>query len=117
MRAARMGPAQIHVQARSNPVHYPDWTWTGQTGLAHSNPARAPAGLAIWDLTLNLELSSYLSVIRDLTGIATGFDRGPAGPAQTARTARMGYAWANVDQICPLLPIQIPGKFAAHTVG
>ncbi len=26
-----------------------------------------------------------LGKLRDLTGIATGFERGPAGPAQTAR--------------------------------
>ncbi len=47
-RAARAGPAQIPVQARSNPVGCPDWVRTGQAGLARSNPARAPAGLAIW---------------------------------------------------------------------
>ena len=29
--------------------HCPDWARTGQTGLARSNLARAPAGLAIWD--------------------------------------------------------------------
>ena len=47
-RAARTGPDQIHVQAQSNPVRFPDWARTGQTGLARSNPVRAPAGLAIW---------------------------------------------------------------------
>ncbi len=48
MRAARAGPYQIHVQSRSNPARCPDWARTGQTVLAHSNPARAPVGLAIW---------------------------------------------------------------------
>ncbi len=48
-RAARAGPIQIPVQAQSNPAGCPDWARTRQAGLAHSNPARAPAGLAIWE--------------------------------------------------------------------
>ncbi len=38
VRAARTGPAQIHMQAWSNPGRYPDWARTGQTGLANQIP-------------------------------------------------------------------------------
>ena len=40
---ARMGPAQIHVQPQSNPVHCQDCTRVG------SNPVRALVGLTIWE--------------------------------------------------------------------
>ncbi len=67
-RAARAGPGQIPVQAQSNPACCPDWARTGQTGLARSNPARAPAGLAIWVLA-TAGLLATLCVQRGVIGL------------------------------------------------
>ena len=52
------------LKSWSNPRRCPNWARTGQTGLAHSNPTRAPARLPIWVMTV-----APNAVIRSTSGI------------------------------------------------
>ena len=47
VRVSGQSPETLPVKSRS--LGCPDWARTRQTGLAHSNPAWAPSGLAIWE--------------------------------------------------------------------